>query len=85
MPFSARGRTTIERLGWIERCVFGSRSWRANGQRASVHRSECGHCNGGVGQGGGTRPDNGQWLGPTVTLVDAHRRVWDRPGEGGIA
>ena len=44
---------------------------RANGHRATVHRSECGHCNDGNGQGGGTRSDNGQWLGPFVTVEEA--------------
>ncbi len=44
-------------------------NWRAHGHRATVHREECGHCNDGAGQSGGTRADNGRWGGP-YTSVD---------------
>lgn len=37
-------------------------NWRAHGHHAMIHRAECGHCNDGSGQRGGTRPDNGKWL-----------------------
>lgn len=46
-------------------------NWRAHGHRATVHRGECGHCNDGSGQGGGTRADNGQWLGPYKAADEA--------------
>lgn len=46
-------------------------NWRAHGHRATVHRGACGHCNDGSGQGGGTRADNGQWLGPFNTADEA--------------
>ena len=46
-------------------------NWRAHGHRATVHRSECGHCNDGAGQHGGTRADNGRWLGPFNTAEEA--------------
>lgn len=46
-------------------------NWRAHGHRSTVHRGECGHCNEGTGQSGGTRPDNGRWLGPFGSPSDA--------------
>jgi len=46
-------------------------NWRAHGHRATVHRGDCGHCNDGAGQRGGTRGDNGRWLGPYKSAADA--------------
>lgn len=46
-------------------------NWRANGHRATVHRASCGHCNDGEGQKGGTRSDNGRWLGPFAHVDEA--------------
>jgi hypothetical protein len=50
-------------------------NWRAHGQRATVHRGDCGHCNDGAGQRGGTRSDNGKWHGPFMTVNDALRQA----------
>jgi len=45
-------------------------NWRAHGHRATVHRGDCAHCNHGSGQHGGTRSDNGRWLGPFTTVAN---------------
>jgi F-type H+-transporting ATPase subunit beta len=44
---------------------------RAKGHRAMIHRFDCHFCNKGQGIGGGTRPDNGKWLGPFTNLTSA--------------
>jgi hypothetical protein len=44
---------------------------RADGHKARIHSGACGHCNHGLGQRGGTRPDNGKWHGPASSLAKA--------------
>lgn len=46
-------------------------NWRANGHQARIHRGDCGHCNEVSGQKGGTRSDNGRWIGPFSTAEEA--------------
>lgn len=46
-------------------------NWRARGHKAIVHRATCNFCKGGRGLLGGTRADNGRWLGPFKTSVHA--------------
>lgn len=47
---------------------WGYGNTRANGHRAKVHRDRCSFGNHGLGLRRGTRPDNGQWLGPELQL-----------------
>jgi len=46
-------------------------NWRAHGHRATVHRSQCGHCNGGLGRSGEPVTPNGRWHGPFTSFDDA--------------
>jgi hypothetical protein len=39
-------------------------NWRASGHKAVVHRASCAFCSAGRGLAGGTRSDNGRWVGP---------------------
>jgi hypothetical protein len=52
-------------------------NWVAAGHRATVHRSECGFCNDGVGAHGGGQTRNGRWLGrfpsPEAAKAEAER------------
>lgn len=56
-------------------------NWRAHGRRATVHRAECGHCNNGDGQRGGTRSDNGLWHGPFSSVIEAEEQARRTGGE----
>jgi hypothetical protein len=38
-------------------------NWRARGHGAVIQRSACAFCRDGRGVKGGTRPDNGRWIG----------------------
>ena len=46
-------------------------NWQAHGHRATVHRSECGHCNAGQGKTGGASSAHGRWHGPFATGEEA--------------
>jgi hypothetical protein len=54
-------------------------NWRANGHCVKVHEASCRCCNGGIGQRGGTRADNGKWhelgvFASTEEAVESARR-----------
>lgn len=46
-------------------------NWRAHGHRATIHCADCGHCNEGLGQSGGTSAENGRWHGPFASVEHA--------------
>lgn len=50
-------------------------NWRAErGEKAIVHRGDCGNCNNGQGKmGRGSSTPNGRWLGPFNTRQDEYR------------
>lgn len=56
-------------------------NWRAQGHKAVVHRSTCAFCNDGAGLSGGTRSDNGRWLGAFEAEEDAKAAA---TGTGGV-
>lgn len=49
-------------------------NWRAE-SKAVIHRSDCGRCNDGRGCHGSVSKQQGQWLGPFDTLVDAKAKA----------
>lgn len=55
-------------------------NWRVRPDKALVHKETCHCCNNGIGQFGGTRPDNGKWHGPFKTCQTAinHARALNR-------
>lgn len=46
-------------------------NWRAGAKKAKTHFAHCSYCNYGKGIKGGTRPDNGKWVGSFDTFEDA--------------
>ena len=46
-------------------------NWRADGHRATVHRSDCSSCNSGAGVHGGGQTPNGKWNGPYQSVDEA--------------